>query len=285
MIDLEFLKSSGYFQTLILKRDEVLFREWDTDNNLYIVYDWELCVQKWVSSQWDDFKVLWLLGVGNILWESSLTRDEKKEVQVQAHRESILLCIDAKTDFSKFMSESPDAWYELLLAIIDLGNKRLLRANREVTANYEVSKAISNIYDITQKSIFELLQKFQQILEWEQILYFEKNIVMHEYYKLKYNSQPRDKDNDQENIFKIQNNILNIRELEKMWIEVKKYSRSTPLFLWDVNHWFLVIARDSKDFHENEEKLLQNTATNFVGLIRQKEILDNERNKNYVKSI
>ena len=44
------------------------------------------------------------------------------------------------------------------------------------------------------------------------------------------------------------------------------------------------MGRERKDFSENEEKLLKNTAASFVGIIHQKNLLDQQKNKAYIKS-
>ncbi len=283
MIDLEKIKLSEYFKEISLRSGDILFREWEEDTYLYIVYDGELQVEKSTSWVNGEFKTLGLLWIWNIVWEASLSRSEKKQVQIKANRNTVLLAVDAKKDFPKFVEQEPQEAYNLLLAIIDLSNLRLLRANREVTANYEVSKAISSIHRFDLHTVFWLLQTFKSILEADSILYFEKNMVMDDYYKLKYHSNMEFEMDKQ--IFKFPENTLSLVQLEQESIPLDRYTRSTPLFLWDENHGFLLIGRKRKDFHENEEKLLTNTATSFVGVIRQKEILENERNKSYIKSI
>ena len=283
MLDLEKLKSSEYFTEISLQSGEILFREGDLDEHLYIVYDGELSVERSVSSSPWNFKTLWLLWIWNIVGESALTRNEEKEVQIKAHRATTLLSIHWKEDFPNFVNNSPAEAYNLLLAIIDISNLRLLRANREVTAHYEVSNAISHIQSFDLKAVVSLLKTFKSILEVDTIMYFEKNIVMEDYYKLKYDSGTTQ--NFQNQIFKFTKNTLSNSTIRDEGLELPKYTRSTPLFLWSENYGFLLIGRKGKDFHENEEKLLQNTATSFVGVIHQKEILENERNKSYMKSI
>ena len=283
MIDLEKLKSSEYFTEITLKLWDVLFSEWDMDDHLYIVYDGELSVERSVTSNPWDYKTLWLLWIWNIVGEAALTRSEEKEVQITAHRDTTLLKIHGKEDFPKFVTKSPKAAYNLLLAIIDVANLRLLRANREVTANYEVTQAISHIHSFDIKAVVALLKTFQSILEVDRIIYFEKNIVMGDYYKLKFDSDENEA--SQNKIFKFPDNTLSLESLRSEDIKLPRYTRDTPLFLWDENYGFLLVGKKGKDFHENEEKLLGNTAASFVGVIHQKEILENERNKSYMKSI
>jgi CRP-like cAMP-binding protein len=282
MIALENLKSSGHFKKISLKKWDVLFAQWDVDYNLYIVYDGELCVQKEISSQKWEFKTLWLLGIWNIVWEASLSHDKPKEVWIIANRETTLLSIAWKTAFPEFVSKFPRDGYALLTTIIDIANTRLLRANSELTANYEVNIAISKIKDISLSSIYKLLLVFESILWVDQIMYFEKNFVMDEYYKLRYDS--KNEKSMRNTIIKFQDEKLDFEKLKEKNIEISKYKRYIKLSLWAENYWFILIGRNQKDFHENEEKLLKNTAASFVAIIHQKRILDDIKNKNYVKS-
>ena len=73
--------------------------------------------------------------------------------------------------------------------IIELSNSRLTRANREITAIYEVNVPISKIKDFSANSLYKLLIVFESILEVDQIMYFEKNLVIDHYFKLKYDSK------------------------------------------------------------------------------------------------
>ena len=113
-------------------------------------------------------------------------------------------------------------------------------------------------------------------------MYFEKNRVMDTYYKLKYDS--KNKTAIQNKIMKFDNEKLNMQQLKDEGIELSRYTRTTELTLWDEHYGFIVIGRDKRDFHEWEEQLLSNTAGSFVGIIHQKWLIDDARNKNYIKS-
>ncbi len=282
MIQLEKIKSSGYFQEIFLPSWEILFKEWSLDENLYIVYDGEISVQKSIITKTWAFKTLSLLWIGNIVWEAALSNKNPKEVQVVANRNTILLKIEGKKQFPQFVSKFPKEGYQLLTTIIEIANNRLLRANKELTANYEVNIAISKIKDISLSSIYKLLVAFESILWVDQVLFFEKNLVMDSYYKLKYNSKK--KRSLQNTIIKFPHEILDIKKITDEGIELSRFTRYSKLSLWDKNYGFLLVGKDTKDFNENEEKLLQNTASSFVGIIHQKKILDDQKNINYIKS-
>jgi len=207
MIYLENIKSSGFFKEISLEKWDILLKEWDIDSNLYIIYDGELCVEKSITSKKWEFKHLWLLWIGNIVWEAALSHNEPKQVQIKANRNTLLLSIDGKDEFPKYVTKFPRDGYNILINIIDITNSRLLKSNRELTANYEV------------------------------------NII-----------------------------------------ELSRYIRFANLSLWEESYWFLVVGRERKDFHENEEQLLVNTAWSFVWIIHQKSLIDEAKNKSYIKS-
>lgn len=282
MIDLEYLQWSGFFKELILSAWEVLFSEWDVDPHIYLIYDGELIVKKSVATNINAFKTLWTITKWNIVWEWALNHEEKKEVHIEANKKTKLLKIDGKKDFPQFMAEKPKEAYSLLMSIIHLANTRLLEANREITANYEVSLAISHIQEINLLSITRLLETFIPILWVERILYFEKNQAVEWYYKLQYDSKKSS--NIENNIFTIQDIKEAHAEIESQWIQLTRFTRITPLPLGKKNYWYIMIGREKNDFHENEEKLLTNTAMSFVSIIHQKEILDATRNKSYIKN-
>ena len=46
MLQLDFLKQSWLFKEFHLQANEMLFDEWETDQNIYIIIAWELEIQK-----------------------------------------------------------------------------------------------------------------------------------------------------------------------------------------------------------------------------------------------
>lgn len=283
MLNIEEYKNSSFFQSLKLTKNEVLFSEWETDDHLYIIEKGELVVEKSVHTKQGKFKTLSHISIGNIIGEQSLWEEWTKEVQIRAHVDTTLLKINAKKDFPKFISENPIAWYKLLTTIIQLWNTRLSKANREITANYEVNVAISKIKDFSQTTLYKLLIVFQWILEVDQIMYFEKNLVMDNYFKLKYNSL--DQKSIKNQILKFNDDTFDIDQLQKENIKVCKHHRYAPLILWKVNYGYILIWRNKSSFDENEEKLLENTTQSLVWVIHQKKIIEDEKNKVYIKSI
>ena len=131
-------------------------------------------------------------------------------------------------------------------------------------------------------SIYKLLLIFESILKVDQIMYFEKNLVMDHYYKLRYDS--KNKHSLRNTILKFPDNRIDFDILSQEDIEVSKYKRHIRLSLGNESYGFILVGRNDTDFHENEEKLLRNTAASFIAIIHQKRIMDDTKNKNYVKS-
>ena len=77
MIYLENIKSSGHFTQVSLSKWDILFKQGDVDENLYIIYDGELSVQRSIEMKKWEFKELWLLGIWNIVWEAALSHKFK----------------------------------------------------------------------------------------------------------------------------------------------------------------------------------------------------------------
>ena len=281
MLDIELLKTSWFFKERILLKDEILFSQWEKDDNLYIVLDGELAVEKYISSKNDIFKLLNILTHWDIFWEWSLTQKSNKEVQVRAITLCHILSIDAMFDFPAFVKSQPQSAYHLLLKIIELSNKRLLEANSQLTAHYEISKAISQMGKIDFKSIVELLEIFQSILKADSIIYIEKNFALDGYYKIRYSSWASEK--IQNTIIELPSNILRPEYIKNNDLFQYEYFLTVELLLWNVSYWFLLLERNKKWFLEQEERLLQNIATSFVGVIHQKHLQDEKRNMLHIK--
>ncbi len=283
MIPLEKLKSSPHFTTKELQQWDILFHEGDTDNHLSIVYDGEISVEKSIITAPDTYKVLANLWVGNVIGESSLIRSTPREVRVVAKRNTTLLQIEWGEKFKEFIKEQPDIGYDLMTSIINIANTRLLRANHEITANHEISMAISHIQGSSIASIFKLLHICKKILWVDEILFFERNIAIKEYCKLRFHSEQAD--NIQNPIVKFPDGKFSLETLDEFDIKTAHFTRNIELVLWDTSYGYLCVGKQHQDFSENEEKLLENTAVSFVGIIHQKRVYENERNKRYTQDL
>ncbi len=79
MLEIKKIHESGFFQIRNLKEWEYLFHEWETDDNLYIVQEWELEIQKKIVTQNYNYKNLWKITEWSIVWEWSFFEKVEKK--------------------------------------------------------------------------------------------------------------------------------------------------------------------------------------------------------------
>lgn len=274
MLDLNLLKNSWFFKTKTLKKWEILFDEWEKDTNLYVIIRWELKIEKYTTKKRNETKVLAYLKNNEVFWEAALNSDKEKEVKIQATITTSLLYIDAKYELNQFTKKHPEEWLNLLKYIIYLSNKRLLESNYLITANYKVSQEISKIKEINNKSVFELIQKLKDIVNADYIVYLEENPIMQNYTTIKYDTRKEWKMLDI--VIETAENKLSILELKNEW-----YNNSIhELTIWSDNLWLLIFFKKWKDFNDNDKKVLTSVTTSIAWLIKQKIILEEEKNKN-----
>ncbi len=272
MLDIKFLENSWYFKKVILEKWEILFDEWDINNNLYIIILWELHVKKYTTSNKNETKTLAHLKKDDIFWEWALNSDKPKDVRIEASRKTYVLCINAKKDLDEFSSKYPSEWQKLLKYIIHLSNKRLNASNYLITANYKISSEIINLNKISIKSLFWLIDKLKDVVNVDYILYFEKNPVMKNYLTLKYDSRAKGKMQDK--IIEVTNNKLDL-----LSFRVKNMNNySQELSIWKNLFWYLIFFKKWDIFTDNDKKVLISTSTSIAWVIKEKQLIDEEKN-------
>lgn len=278
MLDINKLKISWYFKEVVLEKWEVLFREWDFDENIYIVLAWELTVSKFTSKAKDEAKILAYLITNDVFWEAALNSSNKKEVNIIANRKTVLLSINAKEWLNEFGKKYQDEALNLLKYIIYLSNKRLSEANYLITASYKISKEILELQEINNKNIFLLIEKIKEIIAVDHIMYYENNPVMENYITLKYDTRTK---------WKLLNEVkeLTNNNLDLLDLKIDNYEiHSQKLSIWNNNLWFLVFLKKDYKFNESDKKVLVVAATSISWLIKQKQLLDEQRDKDYMNN-
>lgn len=277
MLDINKLKNSWYFTEVTLEKWEVLFGEWDFDENIYIILVWELSVSKYTSKAKNESKVLAYLQNNDVFWEASLNSNKEKEVSIIANRKSVLLKINAKdwlNDFSvKFHAEAMN----LLKYIIFQSNKRLSESNYLITATYKISKEIWELNEINNKSIFLLIDKIKESIWVDHIMYYENNPVMLNYITLKYDTRTK---------WKLLNEVIEItnNNLDLLSLKVDDYFMHTEkLSIWNNNLGHLVYLKKDYKFNDTDKKVLAITSTSIAWVIKQKQLLDEERDKAFME--
>ncbi len=282
MLNIKFLQSSGFFTTISLKQGDVIFDEWEIDNGLYVIVSGKIDVLKHTTAERISTKKLATLLKMDFFWEAWLsTKDEPKKVKLVASSDSELIRIDAESWVESLVKSNPEEGLWFLKHIIYITNKRLNKNNRQIAADYELNKEINNIEKITLKSIFHIIDRMKAIIECDYIIYFEHNIVLEDYYTLKYDTRGNMSLESINLEIKDIDNLTSIKEIPE--IELSPFNTIIKLSIWERNLWFFIAGRKNNIFSENEKNMLISMGNSLAGIIKQKEVLEEERNKNYIK--
>ncbi len=278
MLDLEYLKNSKHFDHIFMKKWDIIFDTWALDDNLYIVVTWKVSVEKYTTIERKETKVLAVLKEWGVFWEASITSFLPKDVKTSALEDTSLLRIDWKQWIRTFITKDPVKWLELLKYIIALTNKRLLLANEQIIANYEMNKTILEIDKIDNQSIFRLIDKFKYIIWCDYILYFKSNPFLPNYTALFYDT--RKEAMISSDPFELEWTDLKVDEIK---IPLWKSNIVSKLNIWNRVLWFIVCWREKKEFLENDIKNINSIITWLSWIINQKSFLDEERLKWFIK--
>ena len=273
MINTKFLKSLNYFKEITLKRWDILFDEWEINNNLYYILSGKLSIEKYTTKEKKETKQLAIIWKGDFLWEWSLNTSEPKQVKVLASEKSVLLYIDAKTDFLDFMKEYPEEAKNILVYIISITNKRTLIWNKYITSIYEINKSIREIKKVNFKEIFKILDKINLILEWEFLIFLETNRIDKSYLTLKYDSRKS---------WKMQDKLLEKWKynLEEIWIKKDYKILTKEIFIWEESLWNIVITK-KESFNQNDKRIFLGMINSLAWILKQKKFLEEERDKEF----
>lgn len=280
MLNIEFYKSSGFFWYKELHTGSLVFDEWDFDDNFYIIESWKVAIEKYTTTEKKETKELAILWNQDFFWEASLNSSEQaKEARVLVLEDVKLLYINWKNWLQKFIEKFPKEWLDLLNFIVDSTNKRLLKANKLITANFEIAKSIIDIEKINDKNIFLIIDKIKLITWYDYILFFEINPVVTHYLSLKYDTREP---------WKLQDKIIErwslntLTELDN--IVLKDNNLVQKLSIWNIDIWFMIYWKSSS-FTYDDKKLIVSISNSLTWLLKQKEIIKDELNKSYMKNI
>lgn len=279
MLNIEFLENSWFFQIKTLEKWEVLFDEWDIDNNLYIIKEWELSIEKYIDSTKIETKKLAKLKNSEIFWEWSLWDNSPKQVKIIATKKTTLLEIEAKNSFEKFLLKHTKSWVDLLSSIIYISNKRLLEANFLITSSYKINKHISEINEFNNKNLFEILDEFSKTIISKYVLYIEKNPVLDNILILKYDSRLKWK--MQQNIIDMSEWVFNLKKIKDDWVELANFNLIEELKNKNEVIWYLIIWNDEKKFDEWQKKSISIISVSIAWYIKQKQYIEENKNKEY----
>lgn len=276
MLDINKLKKTWYFTEVNLEKWDVLFNEWDIDNNIYIVLVWELSVEKFTTKNNDETKILWYLSKDDVFWEAALNTNKPKEVNIIARSKTLLIYINANKLIKTFAITHKTEAFNLLRYIIFLSNKRLSESNSLITSTYKVSKEISKLEVINNKSIFYIIEKMKESLNIDDILYYEINPVVQDYITMKYDTRLPWKLLNL--VTETADNELELLSYKYEWYHVFKQKLS----IWLNDIWYLIFLKKWQKFSESDKKVFITTSWSIAWLIKQKQFHDEERDMEYM---
>lgn len=268
------IENNKYFEEKILKKWEILFTEWDFDQNIYIIKKWKLKIEKYFSKDKTEKKSLAILWENSIFWEWSLSNNDPKEVIISATEDTELYFIKSE-NFKDFIKNYTEIWIKFLTQIINLSNKRLLESNFLLTTNYKIWKMISETEDFSNKNLFKILDEFLNILQINYIIFAEVNKVLDNYVNIIYDTRKP---------WKLLNHIFEIKEnkfdLEKFSdLDITKNNIILDLKNWKKIIWFLILWKSWSDFSDSEKKSINSVWVLLAWFVKQKQDFQNEKDR------
>lgn len=309
MLNIEFYKKSWFFKELTLSEWEFLFKEWEIDENLYIIESWEIFILRNINFN-NDYKVLSVLYDLDIFWEWFLNEEKPKTVSVKANKQTKLLKINKKNldlFWKKYHDEINDLYKHIIIflndklleldkhtskmdlkldnsinsKLLDLENntkKRVVDLDNYIVSVYEIDKFISEISIYNNSSLFKLITKFNQIINSEFILYIEKNLVVENYFTLKYDTRFPWKMLDDTLEIKEENDIYKVLFLKKENYYIQKINVLNNYV------WFFVIWKKI-EFSYNEKKIISTISALLASVINQKMTIEQkDKDENYIEN-
>lgn len=281
MYNLHDLESVVYFQKKTYEKDEVIFNEGEENIFLYVVLEWKLLVDKQISSS-EERKEIAILQSGDIFWEGSISGNYKKQVRVVCKEKAILYVLDTSTNLNKCLTEFPLISFEIFKKIISLTNTRLLVSDREATINYEVTKKINALEKIDFKSLTSLFDQIANAFWCDYLLYLEKKEFIEHTLVIRYDTRNSGKN---ENIVITFPDDFKTNILEENGINLWENTFLQKIAVWGEILWYLVFWNNSKNFNDSDHRVAESIGNSLVWILRQKKLLDEERDKNYLKSL
>ena len=282
---MELFEKSPLFEAKTLNKWEILFNEWDKDNNLYIVKKWLLSIEMFTSNLKDDTKQLAILKSGDFLWEWAFSKKQvPKEVSVKAIEETQILKINAKDEIKRFIEENPVVWYELLRHMIVEWNKRLTEANKLLATSYEIEKTINSLKSIDFKAIFSVIDKIKSVVDVDYILYLDKHPIIENFLILKYDSRIKWKLQDL--VFEKEWNFLDLDALYTACnIPLTDYIIINKVNIWSEVFWYLIIWREKRSFLWSDKKVFSSASNSFAWIIKKFLSDKDDKNRLYISEM
>lgn len=123
-----------------LKKDEILFKEGDSDDQLYVVISGKIDVIKNLGAK--DETIMAALTAGSLAGELSFIDGEPHSMTLRSRKDSLVIILN-RSAFESLITTQPHAVYNVMRAIIRASHKlqrdlntRFMEMNRFVTNQY-----------------------------------------------------------------------------------------------------------------------------------------------------
>lgn len=126
-----------------LKQGDMLFKEGDPGDSLFIIYDGAIRIFKEIDSETREEKSLARLDAGTYLGEMTIMDGTPRSASARADVDSLVLKI-TRADFIGLMKSFPQGIIRLFTSFLTVMANRLRATNDELVVLYEVGRIISN---------------------------------------------------------------------------------------------------------------------------------------------
>lgn len=160
---------------LEMRAGDILFREDDPGDALYIVEQGAVRIYKSIDEATGEEKSLALLEPGTYLGEMTLIDGTPRSASARAEADSLVLKI-SREDFLKLLQTYPQAAIRLFVSFMKVMSQRLRQTNEELVVMYEVGKIIGAAPPLPQL-LHNLLEKTMSGAEAAFGIFFKVNDI------------------------------------------------------------------------------------------------------------
>jgi CRP-like cAMP-binding protein len=134
-------KIAGRFKEVNLAKDQLIFREKETSDALFVIDQGEVIISKELAP--GQKKTLAVLGGGSVFGEMAFFSDSPRTANAYASIDSVLLKI-GRADFLEFINAEPQAGSKILSGLLQVSMDRLEQTSRELATIYHTGNIIAS---------------------------------------------------------------------------------------------------------------------------------------------
>lgn len=142
----------------VLQEDEVIFREGEAGDALYIIAEGEVAIRRFIDQFSGRMKTIAIIEKGDFFGEMAIFDDKPRSATAMSSKKSILLALK-KEDFWKVIHEEPATAVMKLLGMNRVMADRLRVANQNFITTYEIGQIVStvkNLPDLIEMTLEQL---------------------------------------------------------------------------------------------------------------------------------